>query len=331
MSRYTSVVYQDRTSSGYVLKSWSVRTQHLVSEVLAGSSEPRPSDLNGYTFFDDGRSASVLKWDPAEPPDNPDGPPHGPFPVQSVPLFPNYHDCNSLHEMKVGPYFGLVRGDNCGPARNLTRLYLVPRDENRFVMNWSTMAYQPFVIDTAHEIDPGLPLQYALQDRYFAFFDSAQRQVRAFEIDTARIMPIESPTSPRDNDSMNPTPLAPWNHGSWGEGYINYEKGGRSDFWKAYLSANQKYHIIIYAQNDPLCGENRWEHDVMMNVRSADGQFQDTIQTNEARSALAYDFCPTVEIQPNKSQDYVIEVFRPIAWVEGNVPPLEYEIYIDVR
>lgn len=329
------VVYQDRTPNGFVLKSWDVQKQQIVAEILVGPNEPRPSDLFGYVFLEDRNPATlvenVLVWDPSAAPENPDGPPHSPFPVREVPLFPWYHDCDSLHEMRVGSHFGLVRGEGCGLAPGKTSLFLIPRDGDRFVINYSTLAYQPFLFDEFHQLDTSRPFQYSLLGRYFAFFDDAQDRVRVFSIDTARIMPIEARRTPRDDDPMNPVALAPWNHGSKGEGSIDYAWGGRNHYWRAYLSEKQSYRIFVLSKNGPLCKATAWHEHVKMDVVAlGSGPSVIGVDENLPKTPDAPLTCPVLDIQPPVSGEYTIQIYRPDPGLPGIAPPLEYTIFIEV-
>lgn len=316
-SKETYVVWQERSPrGGWILRSWDVDQGRVVAEVDAGSDPPNPSDLFGYAFLslDD----TIKVWDPSEP-FNPDGP-INPRPILDTPMDPSFHGCRSLENMKAGGTLSLVVGQGCS---NVDGLFMVPRDEGSFVVDWQRMIYQPF--DTEVEV-----LSYAIDDHWMAYVDSS-RDLWLSEIRLDRVMPIEARTSPWDNNAANPVPLAPWNVGSWGTGGIDFDWGGIYQDWKVYLSENQTYRIFVISTDHPLCGDGAWYYDTRMTVSNSDGTYLRVVDDNETTDLSVPPTCAGVEISPGKSDDYTVRVDRLFLGPPGYPrPPLNYLIYIEV-
>lgn len=328
------VVYQEKDPrGGWTLKSWDVAKGRVVAEQQA-PDEPSLSELYGFAYIEGHSPTTIRKWDPSEPLKDPDRPPRLPHELSDTLMNLSYHDCASLHEMRVGPYFALVRGENCAPLPGASRLFLVTRDRDQFVWSgWSPQIYQPFLIDEYHRLNPSLPFTYAIFEDYFAFYDEAQNQLRFFQINRDRIMPIESIVSPRGQWDV--VPLAPWNVGSWATGEIDFLRGDRYHEWKVYLSRKQIYRIYAYSRDHAQCFG--WPWDTRIKVFYPDGTWEQ-VDDNEPQDPDVPQNCAGVEIDPaahldalDLGGDFFIRIDRAVLGTPGTEPPMKYTIHVEVR
>jgi len=339
------VVYQyfDRNRKRYYLRSWDVDAKKVVSETDAGDDEPSPSQLYGFVFLETvydpiAGFRNVMKWDPTEPPPNPDGPAHPPHPIQSIRFEPGYHWCKSLHELRVGPYFGVVRGKDCIDPYSLLpvdgqRISLVTRNSyglsDHFVMGYPHL-YQPFLVDSVAEVSEDFPLQYAILDEYFAYYDSVRGQVRVIKVKVDRLMPSHAPWTAEDDDSANPAALAPWNLGAWGSGSIDYAAGGRADHWKIFLSKEHDYVLYVFSADYSRCKLNAWDGHVTIDVKTESKKIVSGLDYKHCsvNDPEAPDECPAILLQPSQSEDYYLRIYRPIPGTPNVAPPLNYHISV---
>lgn len=326
------VVFQDRDPNGFILKAWDTVQKQLVAERAVGFIEPRPSDLYGFALIEGDNPTTIQLWDPTEPPENPDGPPNRPKPVIGTPLTPSFHDCDSLHEARIGPFFALVRGENCGPAPYGPKLFLVTTDRNWFVWDSRAGVYQPFLIDSSHEISTEQPFQYVVYGDHFAYYDVNSHEVQIVEVNTYdRIMPIDARWSPDPNNNYFPVPLAPWNVGSWGEGEIDFARGDRDHYWDVFLSNKQTYRIFVYTRDHAKCQEGGWPYHARLKVEGSKSNFFQEVDSHPFPDSDVPDTCPGIQVSPKEYEVFNVRVDRPVTGYPGAEPPLRYYIHIEVQ
>jgi len=316
------VVYQTKDSSTNVwsLHAWDIVKNMVVASREVGLDMPSPSDLTGTAFFEAGTPSTIWRWDPSEPSGG-TGEPGEPEPEPAYPIYtpmvPSHHNCTSLHDMKYGPYFAVVRGEGCSDAISGHGLYVVTAYNDSFVYRWPNI-YQPFFVGSLEDEDAG---NYSISEDAVVFWDQ-DGNLEIVWVDLSKVAPPAAFSSPTDDNQYNPVLLHPWNVGSSGSGTIDYASGGSFQDWSAYLLADQEYRIIVVSDS---CAN--WESDTRLSIFTDNGKFM--VEDNESGAYPQYPKCAGTIFKPSSNDYFRLRIDRAERGVIGIAPSMPYDLAIE--
>lgn len=300
------VVFQEEAMGTWTLEAWSRKHGRVVSSVPVGTSQPRPSDMYGYVYFDGEDSGSVMIWDttPPPPPAEPGQDPILYYPPTGTLLSPEVHDCESLKGVHLGEFFALVQGQNCGPADE-TKLYAVTMRDGGFVAQADPLLYQPFLVSASQRLG-----KYSVLHEWLAYEDEDGIVVRG--VDLPRLQ----------HTRRYGWSLSPWNIQGYAEDEIDFAAGQTHREWRLHLSEHYAYRVIAVSDWNCL----NWYANIRFSV-SGPGVAAFVTENETGDSSIPAQ-CPAVEIAPLQTGWYDLLVDREELGEPKLAPSMPYHLVI---
>lgn len=292
------------------LNSWALGGQYpngqLVATIEVGLDAPNPSDLKQTAYLNGGSPTTILAWKPAEFED--EGQPPEPYPIVGTVLDPSIHSCGTLHDLRMGEQFALLRGEECGSTQDETRLYVVTVRNGMYIVEEDDQ-YQPF-----HILLNGNSLgAYDVLGEWIVFEDDGN--IRVLRPDSNWLQRVV-PWSPGART------LAPWNLRATGSGEVDYQGGQTHHDWQVNLSEDQIYRIVVTSG----AGCVNWDHEVYVYITG--GGLARTVSDDET-GVMPDPKCPAIDVGPFPDDVSLnLKINRFERGAPGFEPPLIYQLEI---